>query len=322
MLADAAIPIELDGERGDLAPFAVLDELAGRARVAFIGEMDHFITEKYDYRLLCIRYLASRGWRWFGEEWAADRGRRVDEYLRTGDEALLDPVDEPPWFTAGILANDRQPETALEAEQKRFMHAVRRVAPDVRWFGFDADASNTDYLELANAATTYEALRPAMARREQIMHANVARVLADNPSDKVALLAAAQHLLKDDDAATVPSAGAGPGGDSDRSIGHFTAHELTDEPVLSFWLLHGEGTSSNPWLPPPGRLTPSAGTFDAELLARVGRPCLVPVGHDRHLRAVTAMHNTVLHCRFDTQVDAIVFAPSVSPLHNDSAAHR
>src|SRR4051794_21793879 len=108
-LADRAIAIELDGECGDIEPFAVLDDLASRARIAYVGEMDHFITEKYDYRLLCIRYLVSRGWRWFGEELAADRGERVDEYLRTGDDSLLDPVEEPPWFTTGVLANDRQP---------------------------------------------------------------------------------------------------------------------------------------------------------------------------------------------------------------------
>ena len=55
MLADEVIPIEFDGERGDLAPFAVLDRLAGAARVAYLVEMDHFIAEKYDFRLLCIR---------------------------------------------------------------------------------------------------------------------------------------------------------------------------------------------------------------------------------------------------------------------------
>jgi hypothetical protein len=293
VLTGRAIPIELDGEHGSLAPFAVLDEVADRARVAFIGEMDHFITEKYDYRLLCIRYLASRGWTWFGEEW---------------------PTDPQPEFTRGILVNDRQPTGPLEAAQARFHADLARLVPGARWFSFDATADDVEYVALANAATTYEELRPAMALRERIMQAKVARVMADNPGEKVALLAAAQHLLKDDFAVSAPGVGAGPGGDTDRSVGHHTAHELTDAPVLSFWLLHGEGTSANPWLPPPGRLEPAAGTFDAELLARVGRPCLVPVGDDHHRRSVTAMNNTVLHCRFAEQVDAVVFAPFVTPL--------
>lgn len=292
MLADAAIPIELDGEHGSIEPFSVLDDLADRARLAFIGEMDHFVAEKYDYRLLCIRYLASRGWRWFGEEWPE--------------------VQRP--FTRGILANDRQPTTALDAAQARFHDALRRLVPDGHWFSFDADARDADYVELAESATTYEELQPAMALRERIMQAKVHQVLDAHPHEKVALLAAAQHLLKDDDGVRAPGVGAGPGGDTERSIGHHVAHALTDDPVLSFWLLHGEGTSANPWLPPPGRLEPAAGTFDAELLARVGQPCLVPVGDDRHRRSVTGMHNTVLHCRLAEQVDAIVFAPAVTPL--------
>ncbi len=292
MLADAAIPIDLDGEHGDLAPFSVLDDLADRARVAYVGEMDHFVREKYDFRLLCIRYLASRGWTWFGEEWPE--------------------VQRP--FTRGILANDRQPTTALDAAQARFHDDLRRLVPGAHWFSFDADARDTDYVELAESATTYEALRPAMARRERIMHAKVARVLEEHPDEKVALLAPPPHLHQDDDALRAPGVGAGPGGDTERSIGHHVAHELTDQPVLSFWFLHGEGTSANPWLPPSARLEPAAGTFDAELLARVGRPCLVPVGDDRHRRSVTGMHNTVLHCRLAEQVDAIVFAPAVSPL--------
>lgn len=317
MLADHAIPIEFDGERGDLAHFAVLDKLADAARVAYLVEMDHFIAEKYSFRLLCIRYLASRGWTWFGEELAADRGRRVDEYLRTGDERLLDSVDEPEWFTRGILANDRQPKTALDASQKRFMLAVRRAASEVRWFGFDADLSNTDYLELANKANSYEEVRPAMALRERIMHVNVEAVLREHSSEKVALMAGSLHLMKDDDLVHAPNAGAGPGGDTDQSIGHYVASELTDQPVLSFWFLHGEGTTANPWLPPPGRVQPQPGTFDAELLRRFQRPCLVPVGGDHDRRSVTQMHNAVLDCRFDTQVDAIVFAPKVSPLRDD-----
>lgn len=40
-----------------------------------------------------------------------------------------------------------------------------------------------------------------------------------------------------------------------------------------------------------------------------------PGGDDHHCRSITQMHNQVLHCRLDEQVDAIVFAPWVTPLH-------
>jgi len=86
---ERGVAIELDGEHGDLTPFSVLDRAADSARVAFVGEMDHFIEEKYAYRLLCIRYLVSRGWRWFGEEIPASQGRRAAEGSRcSGGSAL------------------------------------------------------------------------------------------------------------------------------------------------------------------------------------------------------------------------------------------
>lgn len=295
MLSDRAIPLELDGEHGSIGPFAVLDELADRCRFAYIGEMDHFVAEKLSVRLLVCRYLASRGWSIFGEEWPETEHQRP--------------------FRRGVLANERQPTTALDLDQARFHEALFRAVPGAQWFSFDADGRDTDYIELAEAATTYEELRPAMARREQIMHKKVARVVDDNPGEKVALLGAAQHLLEDETKVSNTGVGAGPGGGSVRSIGHYVANELSsDVPVLSFWFLHGSGTSANPWLPPPGRLEPVAGTFDAELLERVRRPCLVPVSDDHQPRTVTAMHNQALRCCFSEQVDAIVFVPEVSPI--------
>ena len=49
---ERATCIALDAEHGGVAPFAVLDALAEVARAAYIVEMDHFIHEKYDFRLL------------------------------------------------------------------------------------------------------------------------------------------------------------------------------------------------------------------------------------------------------------------------------
>lgn len=292
MLSDRAIPIEIDG---GLDAFAVLDPLADRCRFAFVGEMDHFIAEKTPARLLVCRYLASRGWRIFGEEWP-------------------DAAHQRP-FRRGVLADAHRPTPALDTDQAHFHEALRRLVPGGRWFGFDADSRDHDYVELAEAASTIDELRPAMARREQIMHSKVARVVEEHPGEKVALLAAAQHLLKDDSAVSQPGVGAGPGGGSVASIGHHVTHELSaGTPVLSFWLLHGRGTTANPWLPPPGLLEPVPDSVDAELLAHVGRPCLVPVGDDDRRRTVTAMHNQPMRCRLDQQVDAIVFLPEVSPL--------
>jgi len=314
MAPERTVPLDLDGEHGDISALRGLDEIASNARVAFVGEMDHFIQQKYEFRLMCIRYLATRGWRWFGEEIPARQGSRADRFLQTGDVRLLDPVEEPPWFTTGVLANPRQPTAALDRAQRDFMIRVRRVVPTARWFGFDADATNTDYLAMANRAGTYEELRPAMARRERIMHEHVAARLRQQPEEKIALLGAALHLLKDDNQVSAPDVGAGPGGGEVPSLGHFVTHELAQRPVLSLWLLHGTGRTANPWLPPPGDLRPQHGTFDASLARRHSGTRLVFVTDDTERRTVTQMHNLVLECRFSEQVDAIVFAPSVNPI--------
>ncbi len=182
--------------------------------------MDHFIHEKYDFRLLCIRYLASKGWRWFGEELDDRQGERVDAYLRGGDASLLDAIDEPEWYTSGVLASnaDRYPKAAFDAEQRRFHETVRRSVPGARWFGFDIGRDDDEYIRQANAANTFEELRPVMALRERLMHERVAGVIRDNPGEKIALMAGSTHLMKDDSGVDTPGVGAGPGGDTDDSI--------------------------------------------------------------------------------------------------------
>lgn len=312
--------IVLDGASGSLDAFAALDDRAAAARAAYIVEMDHFIHEKYDFRLLCIRYLASHGWTWFGEELDDRQGERIDAYLRGGDRSLLDAIDEPEWYTSGILASnaDRYPRSAFDAEQRRFHETVRRCVPQARWFGFDIGRDDTEYIAAANAAGTYEELRPVMALRERLMHERVARVIRDNPGERIALMAGSTHLMKNDAGVVTPGVGAGPGGDTDDSIGHHVANALVDGAVLSFWLLHGTGTSSNPWLEPPGRLAPQPGTVDADLAERHDAPVIVTAPFGDEQARVTQMHNMVMTCRLDEQVDAIVFAPTVTPLREDT----
>jgi erythromycin esterase-like protein len=312
---ERAVELVLDGDRGSIEPFSALDAVAAEARFAFVVEMDHFVHEKYAFRLACIRYLVSRGWTWFGEELDPRRGERVDRYIATGDEALLAPIDEPDWYTSGVLrqATARQPAAAFEAEQRRFAQAVRRCAPGARWFGFDIGGADADYLSAANAADTFDALQPVMALRERKMHERVRRVATDHPEAKIALMAGSLHLMKNDDAVRAPG-GVGPGGTTDRSIGHVVANDLTDAPVLSMWMLNGTGTTANPWLEPPGRLLPAAGTLDAELAQRWDTPCFLSTSDDNAERDVTQMHNMVMTCRLADQVDGVVFVPRVTPI--------
>lgn len=310
------IPIDLHDPDADLAPFAVFDDLATRARVAYLVEMDHFTAEKSAFRLLCIRYLASRGWRWFGEEVDPRVGVRLDRYLTDGDAAMLDPIDEDPWYRSGILARSvgAHDDLAMQRDRARLMQAVRRAVPDARWFGFDIGGVDADYLAAANAANTYAELAPVMALRERKLHARVGEVLDGHPDDKVALMAGSLHLMKDDDLVDAPGV-TGPGGSTVCSVGHHVAQELrAGEPVLAFWMLHGDGASANPYLPPPGALSPGKKSWNAELLRNGIGAALLRVDGDSEPRVITHMHNLDLTCRLSEQVDGIVWVPTVTPL--------
>ncbi|HYD09802.1 MAG TPA: hypothetical protein VEA78_06840 [Acidimicrobiales bacterium] len=311
-----SFPIDLDGEQGDLSAFSALDDLADAAEIAFIVEMDHVIHERHPFRLLCIRYLASHGWTWFGEELDWQTGDRIDDFLRTGDDALLEPVDDGRWYTSGMFAagNDDAVRAAIAAERRRAAHAVRRAVPRARWFGVDSGGTDAEYLKVANAVETWDEGARFMAYREELMHVRLRRHLRNHPGEKVALMAGSTHLAKDD--ATLHAPGLMPaGGGLVPTVGHLAAHELTDRPVLSFWLLHGGGRTGSPWLADTdGRLVVPPESVNAELAAIAdGRPQLVVVEDEHTERTVAGMHGLTMTCRLSEQVDAIVFAPEVTP---------
>jgi len=130
---------------------SILDPLVAGKRFAYVGESDHFIHEKYAYRLLMLKYLAGRGFTHVGEEIGASDGMRIDRFLATGDESQLERVavygysgairrdrDDTP---TGILRSsfgDAYPTALFAAEQKRFAHGIRKIG--LRLFGFDIDA--------------------------------------------------------------------------------------------------------------------------------------------------------------------------------------
>ena len=58
----------LDPFEVDPAVLSFLDPLLEGKRIVFLGEPDHYIHEKYDYRLLLIKYLYQKGWRHIGME--------------------------------------------------------------------------------------------------------------------------------------------------------------------------------------------------------------------------------------------------------------
>ena len=132
---------------------AALDAAIGGERIVYLGEPDHFIHEKYDYRLLMLRYLVSRGWNHIGEEMGVVDGHRINQFLASGDSSFLDRV--PMYGYKGGQRTDRDdsatgllkdsftafPLAPFVAEQKSFARGLRDVAASgLNFFGFDIDA--------------------------------------------------------------------------------------------------------------------------------------------------------------------------------------
>jgi len=140
-------------------PQAAADDLAvlercAAAQVVMLGEPDHYIAEKYDYRLVVIRYLVQRGFRWIGMEMGYSDGFRVDNYLETGDPAYLDQValygyrgdarpdrDDTPQAFTGLTDTPFQ-QGFVDAERSFLvsLHTVSETLDNrLHWFGFDID---------------------------------------------------------------------------------------------------------------------------------------------------------------------------------------
>jgi erythromycin esterase-like protein len=400
----------------DVENLAFLDEKLEGKRVAFLVEMNHFIHEKYDFRLLLIRYLVSRGWRFIGEELSWTDGVQVDRYLADGDASHLDRVttygyrdcvradrnDEP----TGILKDsaDSYPQAELRAEQIRFAESLRRLnvnqpgSERLRFFGFDVDYTpgggyedleemlspfvddpvvksvrdllvrvpretleqeilrlsrgvrsieenekplaellgtkaysrllrsattlrdSFDYIRIAHPAKNYEALNEAMAFREMVMHRQVEYVLNNLASDdKVILMAGSLHLMKDDRKVKAPGVGAGPGGGSLPSIGHFVSQNLAPDQVFSAWMLYDHGQDNQPFPDLPQDLTSIPGSLNA-VLSEIGTDFMLPVSNDPQARLyqktsdIVHMYNLVFKAKVAEQADAISFTRRVSPL--------
>ena len=109
------------------------------------------------------------------------------------------------------------------------------------------------YIQQAYPAADYEALAPAMALRELVMHRQLVDHLHSLPdSERCVVLGHNLHLARRDDLIG-PATGVNPGGDSTSSIGHHL-HEVFPEQILSLWLIQGYGEDSQPLVDLPCRL--------------------------------------------------------------------
>jgi len=147
----------------DAGRLAAIDRLFDGTRCIFIGEANHFVHEKSDYRIWWLRRLAARHRIVVGEELGCIDGRRVANYLADGDESHLDGLatfgderhrradrDDRP---TGVLraSFDVYPSRLFKAEQTRFYRALRDSGV-TRFHGIDIDAPGNGYAEIAAAS--------------------------------------------------------------------------------------------------------------------------------------------------------------------------
>src|ERR1700731_2414701 len=123
---------DLEASDENAQRLSILDPLVAGKRFAYIGESDHFIHEKYAYRLAMLNYLAARGFTHVGEE---SQLERITIYGYSG--ASRSDRDDTP---TGILRDSfgaAYPTAQFAAEQKRFAHGLRKIG--LHFFGFDID---------------------------------------------------------------------------------------------------------------------------------------------------------------------------------------
>ena len=76
-------------DRAAIAPSS-LDP--GAADVVVLGELNHFVHEKSDFRLALAPRLLELGYDVWGEELGWSDGTRIDDYLRTRDEQIFERI--------------------------------------------------------------------------------------------------------------------------------------------------------------------------------------------------------------------------------------
>jgi erythromycin esterase-like protein len=367
---------------------ARIDETLARARLVFLGETNHFVREKTEFRLWWLRRIARTGKRIvLAEELSWSDGHDVSRYLESGDETHLaraatfgdrrhereDRDDRPTGVFAASF--ETYPHDAMLREHTRFYRGVRELGSVTRFFGFDVDAPGAGYEDvlahrddpdlpdafwerlerrtgesldeeierlesvldthpglgkarmahlevdamiaslrytaLINPATDYEALRPGMALREQVMKRHVERALYPLTDDEVlVVLSHAFHLAKDD--ARVSGPGVGPGGGLTVSLGHHLTNDLGLD-AFSAWFVYGRGTDSQPLPELPRSASYPSSSLNAKL-AEAGAPLVVPVDERAGDVEVGHMFDQIANVHLPSETDAIFFVPDVSPL--------
>ncbi|XOV86820.1 MAG: hypothetical protein ACFHX7_17840 [Pseudomonadota bacterium] len=154
----AAIPLSGNGAMPEIKRLpAALDAAIAGARVIFLGETNHFVHEKAEFRYCWLSYLARHYPIVIVEELSRFDGQQVNNFLRGDEDALAaaatfggrghvrpDRDDSP----QGIFGQSPYPYDLMYAEHKRLYQQLRNL-PNIQAFvGFDIDAPGAAYASL------------------------------------------------------------------------------------------------------------------------------------------------------------------------------
>ena len=178
-------------EASAVDPIADLPDLNSRGpipRVVFLGETNHFVHQKVDFRAFWLSWLAGQRKLVVAEELGWSDGRRVASYLFQHDEAALDRVAT--FGFAGHLRQDRDdslqgvfsqsdyPSELMKAEHTRFYRMLRDLPGLDSFIGMDIDSPGGGYQDLVASApelagrtgrVTGETLLEEAARLERLL---------------------------------------------------------------------------------------------------------------------------------------------------------
>lgn len=126
--SERSIPLDLRDTRESARRLAGLDPLLAGKRIAFLGEANHWVHEKYAVRESVLYWLRARGFNLVGEELSSSDGRRVQRYLETDDGDELSRVTAFGYTGCRRTDRDDAPRGALRDDDPR-SSVVRTALP-------------------------------------------------------------------------------------------------------------------------------------------------------------------------------------------------
>lgn len=110
-------------------------QLRGK-RYFFIGESDHFHEEKYSYRLKFIKFALENGFFKIYSEMGRADAKRMNQYLKTGDESFLDQMR---LYQTKKTSERIQKLEIYDKQLAREFYQLKKIYPELEFFGWDLD---------------------------------------------------------------------------------------------------------------------------------------------------------------------------------------